>query len=248
MGRISHVTKDPNKPLVVAVYGDALVADEKDEGDKTGKAGDLGQHGAPDGTGRWQGRAGPAGTGRIGRRVCGERDWCDGLRGGGVQACAPRKPRPGPRSGVVVEHAPRSNSALHLRMLIEIVTRGVGEPAGGHRQARGASGGARTYTARGLFRFRAFLAWSTADAGHFLGLRITQPSSKGNCQLSAICCLLRALLLGLVTSKAHRLDKRPLSPPQHTSTHPHTNPTHFTQPALYTAPPHSPRSFGPSAT
>ena len=30
-----------------------------------------GQHGAPDGTGRWQGRAGPAGTGRIGRRVCG---------------------------------------------------------------------------------------------------------------------------------------------------------------------------------
>jgi hypothetical protein len=61
-----------------------------------------------------------------------------------VQACAPRKPRPGPRSGVVVEHAPRSNSALHLRMLIEIVTRGVGEPAGGHRQARGASGGART--------------------------------------------------------------------------------------------------------
>jgi hypothetical protein len=85
----------------------------------------------------WQ-VAGPSGPGRH---------WTyrpPSLRGGGVQACAPRKPRPGPRSGVVVEHAPRSNSALHLRMLIEIVTRGVGEPAGGHWQARGASGGART--------------------------------------------------------------------------------------------------------
>ena len=85
----------------------------------------------------WQ-VAGPSGPGRH---------WTyrpPSLRGGGVQACAPRKPRPGPRSGVVVEHAPRSNSVLHLRMLIEIVTRGVGEPAGGHRQAWGASGGART--------------------------------------------------------------------------------------------------------
>ena len=42
-------------------------------------------------------------------------------------------------------------------MLIEIVTRGVGEPAGGHRQAWGASGGARTpqgdYFGSGRFCF-----------------------------------------------------------------------------------------------
>jgi hypothetical protein len=39
VGRISHVTEDPDKPLVVAVYGDELVADGKDEGDNAGKAG-----------------------------------------------------------------------------------------------------------------------------------------------------------------------------------------------------------------